>query len=93
MAVSIRTTARTAMMQALADDVGTNAYIRAYSGSVPATVGTALGAQTLLCELRGNATQFGTVASGVLTMSTMTVLLVLAFLVVVMRLIGADDDE
>lgn len=73
MAASIRTTARTAMMQALADDVGANAYIRIYNGTRPATVGTALSGNTLLAELRGNASQFGTVASGVLTMSTETI--------------------
>lgn len=73
MAASIRTTARTAMMQALADDVGANAYIRVYNGTRPETVGTALSGNTLLAELRGNASQFGTVASGALTMSTETI--------------------
>lgn len=48
-------------------DIGTSAKLRIYSGTRPANVGTAIGAQTLLAELICNATAFGTVGSGALT--------------------------
>ena len=48
-------------------DIGAGARIRIYSGPRPANVGTAISAQVLLAELTGNATAFGTVASGALT--------------------------
>jgi hypothetical protein len=42
-------------------------YLRIYTGSQPATVDTALSGNTLLCELRYNATAFAAAAAGVLT--------------------------
>jgi hypothetical protein len=53
-------------------DVSTSAVIRVYSGTRPATVGTVLSSNTLLAQLTGNASQFGTVSSGVLTVSAIT---------------------
>lgn len=72
MSASYRTSLRTTRMQDVADDAGTSAYIRVYNGTRPANVGTALSGNTLLAELRGNASQFGTVSNGVLTVSAIT---------------------
>lgn len=72
MAYSLTTAARNARAQALIDAVGTNAIIRIYSGSVPADANTALSGQQLLATLTGNASQFGTVSNGVITVSAVT---------------------
>ncbi len=48
--------------------IGTSAKLRIYSGTKPANPDTAI-AGTLLVELTGNATAFGTEAAGVLTAS------------------------
>jgi tRNA A37 threonylcarbamoyladenosine modification protein TsaB len=49
-----------------------NCYIRLYTASMPATPETALTGQTLLAELRGNATGTGSAAAGVLTFNAIT---------------------
>lgn len=69
MTVSFNTTIRTAHATSVVTEAGTNAYIRIYSGTRPTNPGTALSGNTLLAELRGNATQFGTVSGGVVTLS------------------------
>lgn len=47
-------------------------YIRLYTGTQPATADTAIGSQTLLVELRFNATAFGSAAAGVSTANAIT---------------------
>jgi hypothetical protein len=53
-------------------DLLDNGYIRIYDGSKPATADTAVGAQTLLAELRWNATAFGAASNGVATANAIT---------------------
>lgn len=47
-------------------------YLRVYSGTQPATADTALSGNTLLAELRFNATAFPAASSGVLTANAIT---------------------
>ena len=49
-----------------------NGYLRLYSGTQPATADTAVTTQTLLAELRWNATAFGAASSGVATANAIT---------------------
>ena len=49
-----------------------NGYLRIYNGSQPATADTALSGQTLLAELRFNATAFGAASAGVATANAFT---------------------
>lgn len=60
------TTHRTNAMTQLNTDIGVNAQIIIYSGSIPANVATAP-TGTLLAQFAGNATNFGAAASGQLT--------------------------
>lgn len=53
-------------------DLLDNGYLRIYSGSQPATVDTAIGAQVLLAELRFNATASGAAVDGVITFNAIT---------------------
>jgi hypothetical protein len=69
--IRFSTTLRTTQATAIATEAGTNAYIRIYTGTQPANPGTAVSG-TLLAELRGNGTQFGTASAGVLTLSATT---------------------
>lgn len=62
------TTHRSNSMTQLNTDIGVNAQIIAYSGAAPANVAAAV-TGTLLAQWAGNASQFGTIASGVLTAS------------------------
>ena len=62
------TAERTAQLNTLVTDVGINAQIIGYSGAMPANVAAAP-TGTLLVQFAGNAAQFGTVASGVMTAS------------------------
>ena len=55
-------------MTQLNTDIGTSCQIIIYSGAAPANVGTAA-TGTLLAQFAGNATAFGSAASGVLTAS------------------------
>lgn len=58
-------------LDAIKDDYD-NGYLRIYDGSQPATPETAISTQTLLAELRFNATAFGSASSGVLTANAIT---------------------
>lgn len=71
MAIQYSVADRTNKLTQLATDIGTNAQIKIYSGSPPATVATAF-TGTLLATCTGNATQFGTASAGVLTASAIT---------------------
>src|SRR6185503_12620340 len=53
-------------------DLLDNGYLRIYSGTQPATADTALSGNTLLGELRFNATASGAAVAGVLTMNAIT---------------------
>lgn len=58
-----------------ADAVGAllnTGYLRIYSGTQPATADTALSGNTLLAELRFNATAFGAAVAGVATANAIT---------------------
>lgn len=68
MSIQYSTTHRSTCMTGLATDVGTSAVIKIFTGSVPATCATA-DTGTTLVTFAGNATQFGTNSSGVLTVS------------------------
>lgn len=67
MSIKYSTSIIAARLAAVNSDIGAGARIRIYGGTRPAGVATAVGAQPLLAELIGNATAFGSVASGVLT--------------------------
>jgi hypothetical protein len=63
------------MVNAEADAVGNaldNGYIRLYDGSQPADADTAVGAQTLLAELRFGADAFGAAVAGTITANAIT---------------------
>lgn len=49
-----------------------NGYLRIYSGTQPATAATAISGNTLLAELRFNATAFGAGSNGVATAGDFT---------------------
>jgi hypothetical protein len=49
-----------------------NGYLRIYNGTQPANADTAVSTQTLLAELRFNATAFGAASSGVSTANAIT---------------------
>src|SRR5688500_2881047 len=68
MAVGYAMTLRNNRLQAIIDYAGSNALIRIYSGSRPATGGAAT---TLLAELTAGAT-LGTISSAVLTLGAIT---------------------
>lgn len=53
-------------------DLLDNGYLRIYDGSQPANADTAVGAQTLLAELRFNATASGATSGGVITFNAFT---------------------
>jgi hypothetical protein len=71
MAIKYSATARTNRMTQLNTDIGANAYIRIYSGTRPADVSASI-TGTLLAELRGNASGFGTASAGALTAAAIT---------------------
>ena len=62
-------TQRTAEANTRITNIGTNAQIRCFSGAVPANVAAAE-TGTLIVQFAGNATQFGTATTGVITTST-----------------------
>jgi hypothetical protein len=53
-------------------DLLDNGYLRIYDGSQPANADTAVTTQTLLAELRWNATAFGAASNGVATANSLT---------------------
>jgi len=67
----LSTAARNAQLDALAPEAD-NGYLRIYDGAQPATPDTPISGQTLLAELRLNATAFGAAASGVITANAIT---------------------
>lgn len=62
---------RNEMGNASLDNLNTG-YLRFYSGTRPANADTALSGNTLLAELRFNATAFGSMSSGVATANAIT---------------------
>lgn len=66
MALQYSTAHRNACMSDIATQAGANATVKIFQGTMPANCATA-DAGTALVTLTGNATQFGTVSSGVLT--------------------------
>lgn len=68
MALQYGTTHRTNVATLLSTDVGINAVIKTFTGTMPANCATA-DTGTLLVTHAGNATQYGTGATGVLTVS------------------------
>lgn len=60
-----------AMCDALVDLLDSG-YLRLYDGTIPTNADTAIGAQTLLAELRFNATAFGAASNGVATANAFT---------------------
>ena len=53
-------------------DLLDNGYLRIYDGTIPTNADTAVGAQTLLAELRFNVTAFGAASNGVATANALT---------------------
>jgi hypothetical protein len=53
-------------------DLLDSGYLRLYDGTQPANAGVAVSTQTLLAELRFNATASGAASAGVLTMNAFT---------------------
>lgn len=64
-------TARNSMLDALGPLLN-NGYIRIYDGSQPATPETAISGQTLLAELRFNATAFAAASNGTMAANAIT---------------------
>lgn len=67
MSIKYSTAIIAARLAAVNSDIGASAKIRIYNGTRPANVNTAVSGQTLLAELIGNATAFGSVSGGALT--------------------------
>jgi hypothetical protein len=63
MALNLRTTARTGIVQAIITDAGSGAKLRLYNGTRPAGVGAVGGGNTLLAELTFGTT-IGTASNG-----------------------------
>ena len=72
MAIQLTAAVRNAGLDAITTAVGTSGLIRIYSGSVPATVATALGAQVLLAECACSATFAAGSSAGVLTLNAIS---------------------
>ena len=72
MAIQLTAAVRNAGLDAITTAVGTSGLIRIYSGSVPATVATALGAQVLLAECACSATFAAGASGGVLTLNSIS---------------------
>lgn len=68
MSLQYSTLHRTNAMTQLNTDIGVNAQIIIYTGAAPANVAAAP-TGTLLVQFAGHASQFGTIANGVLTAS------------------------
>lgn len=71
MTLGLASATRDAFATSLNTSAGTSAKIRIYSSPKP-TTGGAVGAAVQLAELTGNATAFGTVSAGVLTVNAIT---------------------
>src|SRR5688572_6746741 len=69
--VHIAAATRNAMLDEMGRDLD-NGYLRIYSGTQPANAAAALSGNTLLAELRFNATSAAAASGGVLTMNAIT---------------------
>jgi hypothetical protein len=67
----LSTTSRNTRLTGVVNSAGSNAVVRVYGGTPPATADTALSGNPLLAELVVSGT-FGTTSSGVLTVGTVT---------------------
>lgn len=65
----ISTAQRNSLAADLVADIGTSAQIELYDGTQPAGPDTGVTTQVLIIEFVGNASQFGTVSGGVITLS------------------------
>ena len=72
MALQFSTALRNARADAIATQVGNAGVLRIYSGTRPANVGTAIGAQVLLAELTCGSPLAPAASGGVLTLNTLT---------------------
>jgi len=72
MAMQYNDAIRNAFNDAITSAVGSSGTIKMYSGSVPATVATALGAQVLLATLPCSATFAAASSGGVLTLNAIS---------------------
>ena len=72
MALQLSTTLRNARADAIATAVGNAGVLRIYSGTRPANVATAIGAQVLLAELTCGSPLAPAASGGVLTLNTLT---------------------
>ena len=72
MTISLSTTIRNAEADAITSAIGSNGLLRIYSGTPPATVGTALSGNTQLAELALSATAAPAASGGVLTFNAIT---------------------
>ncbi len=72
MAIQLDVTSRNAVGDSITAQLGATPVLRFYSGTAPATVGTALSGNTLLAELPCSATPAPAAASGVVTFSAIT---------------------
>jgi hypothetical protein len=71
MTIRFNGTIRDAQANAVVTEAGTNAVIKIYTGGQPANPAAAA-TGTVLAQLAGNATAFGTVSAGVITLSAVT---------------------
>lgn len=69
--ISLTAARKNTMADALATSLN-NGYLRIYSGTEPATADTALSGNTLLAELRFNATAAPAASAGLLTFNSIT---------------------
>ena len=72
MALSFTTTLRNNRLDEITGEAGASALLRIYSGTPPASVGTALSGNTLLAELTCNGTFAPAASGGVLTLNSIT---------------------
>lgn len=72
MALQFETTTRNVMLDTITSKVGSSGRLRIYSGSVPASCGTALSGQTTLVDMPLSATMAAAASGGVLTFNAIS---------------------
>lgn len=72
MAISLSQDIRNAQLDVITSVLGANARLKFYSGSVPASVGTALSGNTLIANLQLSASAAAAASSGVWTANAIT---------------------
>ena len=72
MSLQFETTTRNAMLDAITSKVGSNARLRIYSGTAPASCAAALSGDTLLVDLPCSAALAAASTNGVLTVNSIT---------------------